>query len=363
MPVQPPHITADTVLALTAADYDAERAAMADALFAGGASAVYEIGSVACPGISDLDVIARFPDHVDRAAAWPRVAAVLRRARGFLHAPWALPERHWAKLPSLFAVRQLRDLATGATCDVAPQTSVQQLVWNVEASASVRTLLQARRRVTTRSALCLLNGVRYNAELAGEAVSATAEVRAFGDRITALRRHWAARPPDDRLDELRALWVLAASVLDQVLAAGAAEVARELRGDAGVAAMRVPGTGAVYDFGSPGAARHRGSPPANVVGLPRELGALFAVLAGGTGLERWLAVSPAGAQPPLAPAFAAAVRDHAVANAEYLRDMLAVGAPFLRLGGGTFAHLGQTRWWRWLGMLQRVRGRLVAAWR
>ena len=126
--------------------------------------------------------------------------------------------------------------------------------------------------------------------------------------------------------------------------------------------MRVPGTRTVYDFGGPDAPGSRSLAP-NVVALPRELGALFALLARGTGLSRWLAVTPAGAASPVAPGFAAAVRAHAEANADYLRDMLGVRAPFLRLGGGTFAHLGQTRLSRWLGMLQRVRGRLATAWR
>lgn len=355
-------ITADTVRPLAPEVYDAERAAMAAALRACGASAVYEIGSVSAPGISDLDLVACFPDGADLRRSFAPVETLLRTSSAFLHAPWALRERHLPLLPALFAVRQMRELGGGPPLDF-PQDPAQRFLWNTEACASVLAALVARRRLTTRSAACLLNGVRYNVELAAADGIRTAGGESFCRRIEALRRGWFGTAAAVREQETVALWDAAEAVVRDLLAGCAAHVRARTSGATSDALMRVPGANTTYFFTDGAAPRLLLSQPlATVVPLPRDLGPLFTLLAARSGgLDRWLAVqrTEAGPAAEFEPTFASAVRTYARDNTTYLTDLLAQPLPFLLLCGGTLNHVRTTPAVRIMNLLRRARARLL----
>ncbi len=363
MTLPPISISADTIRPLTLDDYAAERATMVAALLRCGASTVYEVGSVGAPGISDLDLVACFDDDTVLRRSFAPVEALLRESqRVFLHAPLAIRRRHFPILPSLFAVRQMHDLCGGPSLQPR-QTPSQRLVWNIEASASVLTALVSRRRVTTRSAMCLLNSVRYNVELAGQDGVQAAGGAEFCLRIQQLRTRWFELPTAEREAEAIALWTAAESVLRGLLTGYGTHLARFMREEPRELLMRIPGANTTYFFTNGKAPRLLLTQPlATVVQLPCELGPLFQLLAEpGLGLDRWLTVDHVdhGADIRLDPQFALGAHAYARDNAAYLEDMLAQRTPFLLLGGGTLSHVRTTTAERMMGLLRRVQRRLT----
>ena len=327
-------------------DYVRDREFMATALRASGASRVFEIGSIGVPGISDVDLLACFPDDLE-VGNFEALAAILeRKPASFLHAPWGMCERHLASLPALFALRQLRDVATGAT-EAPVQSATQRRVWNIEACAAGLGVLAMRTRSTARSALCLLNGITYNLGLAGRDDIVAARGTEFGDRIAKLRRSWRGAGQFWRTAEITALWSLAPSVLTELLLGYEALVAP--RGPARRGhdiLLPIPGARLTYCFtrslSTLQVLRH---PLTTVVALPQGLAPLFEALAApGCGLDSWLRPSRTGrGRGPaqgLHPALADEVHSYARTNASYLRDMLTLRAPLLLLNAGTLTHLG-----------------------
>lgn len=356
-------ITADTIRPMSLDDYAAERAAMVEALSACGAASVYEIGSVGVPGISDLDIVACFPDDFDLRRSFAPVESLLRGGpSAFLHAPLAMRERHRRLLPSLFAVRQMHHLQGGVSLQPT-QTPMQRLLWNVEACASVLGTLVSRRRLTTRSAVCLLNGVRYNVELAAHDDVTAPLAGEFCGRIGRLRTSWFDLPAPAREQETIELWAAAETILVDLLAGYGRRVGNLLRETPSDLLLRVPGANTTYFFTNGRAPRLLLTQPlATVVTLPRELGPLFQLLAEpGLGLDRWLTVEHVDAGPDarLEPKFALAAHAYARDNAEYLGDMLAQRTPFLLLGGGTLSHVRTTAAARVMNLLRRVRTKLL----
>lgn len=353
----------DTVVPLDREDYAADRATMLAALDAVGAQRVYEIGSVGAPGISDLDLVAVFPDDARLGDSDRTVhEALAATRRTFLHAPWAIHARHLPRLGSLFAIRQMRELHDGRQL-VVTQTPDERRIWNIEATASVLALLLGRRRVTTRSALCLLNGLRYNLELAAEDRISSPAGPQFAAAILGLRQDWFRLSPPDREARLVAAWATGAMVAEDLLAGYGDWLATHTAGPAGELLLRIPGTHHTYHFG--GRPKARGlltSPLANVVLLPGSLGPLFAHLAApGCGLDRWL--QPVAVDdrpiPLLDPGLATAVHRYTHATADYLTAMLAHPAPYLLLGGGTLAAVRTTPLGRAGRFLQRLGRRLL----
>ena len=363
MTLPPISISVDTIRPLTLDDYAAERAAMVAALLTCGANTVYEVGSVGAPGISDLDLVACFEDATVLRRSFAPVETLLRESqRVFLHAPLAIRRRHFPILPSLFAVRQMHDLFGGPALQPR-QTPIQRLVWNIEACASLLTALVSRRRVTTRSAVCLLNSVRYNVELADEDRVAGVGGAEFCRRIQQLRTGWFELPPAVREAEAIELWSAAETLLRSLLAGYATYIATFLREEPRDLLMRIPGANTTYYFTNGTAPRLLLTQPlATVVQLPCELGPLFQLLAEpGLGLDRWLVVDHVDDGPDirLDPQFALGAHAYARDNAAYLEDMLAQRTPFLLLGGGTLSHVRTTTAERMMGLLRRVQRRLT----
>ncbi|MBM4061367.1 MAG: hypothetical protein FJ265_09790 [Planctomycetes bacterium] len=337
----------DRRAAPAAADYARDRADLVAALRACGAVAVYEIGSIGTPGISDLDLLACFPDGRGPGGFAPLEALLAQQRPSLLHPPWGMLARHRDSLPALFAFRQIRDVDSGATIP-AVQTPLQRRLWNVEAVAATGgLLLQRRNRSTARSALCLLNGITYNLQLAAEDGIGAPGGESFAEAIRDLRRRWFEAADGDRRRELARLWAGAPAVLHHLLGGYATAFAHELPRGHGDVLLERPGTRVSYCFSDRGARGLLPRPFATVQVLPRGLAPLFELLASpGTGLDRWLRPVqqlPTSAPPAPDAAFAAGVRGYARANAAYLRDMLALRSPLLLLNAGTLVHLGAPR--------------------
>jgi hypothetical protein len=354
-------ITADTVRPLSLDDYRADLDAMLAALRACGAVAVHDLGATTAPGISDLDLLACLPAEADPGQTFAPVAEIVRRPlRAFLHAPWSIRSHQLPLLPTLCSASRAEDLLGGPPL-VQEQTPTQRLVWNVESMIGALGGLHARRRVTTRSSLCLLDAITHNVALAAADGVHAAAAGDFGARVRALRAEWFARSRASREGEIITLWNDADRLLRSLLAGYAAAIGRLVEGTCGDMVLAVPGTAVTCYF-----TRTRtkslllAQPFATVLTLPQELGVLFDLLAEpGIGLDTWISPSHVDEEPRyrVDPAFADAVRGYGRATAEYLDDQLPHPSPFLLLGGATFAHLRSTQGTRIMNLLRRARSR------
>jgi hypothetical protein len=258
-----------------------------------------------------------------------------------------------ASLPTLFAVRQMRDVATGDERQVR-QTVVERVVWNIEACCAVLAAFALRRGVMrTRSALCLLNGITANVELASADGVVAAGGRAFVASITSLRGDWQTLGAGVRAERLAVAWRDGLAVLEDLLDGYATwlDTRAGLRGGV-IVALRVPGTRAVYRF----APQWRGRfADARTVWLPEAVGRVFARLAAeGNGLERWLRPSGGGSAVDAVSgeqAFVDGVDAYARATATYVWEMRSCPVPFLLLNGGTLSHVHRSPW---RALLRRV---------
>ena len=347
--------------------YAADAMLVASAALRAGASRVFEIGSLAAPGNSDIDLLVCFPDDW----RWERLPGELLQLLDalpgtFLHPPWVMRERHVPALPALFAFRRLTDVVTGD--EVLPkQSPAQRLSWNIDACCAVLAALAVRRRaISARSALCLLNGIGYNVELAAEDGVAAAHGTRFTTAIRALRDAWFTLPRGTRLQQLAVLWQLGSVVLRELVGGYATLLAERFAlPSGGRGELRATGSSVVYVFddapGAGGSAARAWWRPQLVprVHLPERLGAMFRLLAEG-GLDRWLqwrsresrsgaaAAALATAASDLDAAaleLRAEARATARANARYLDDVLSCAGPFLPLAGGVLAHVRRKHGW------------------
>lgn len=344
-------LTCDNVRPRALDEYYLDRAVVARALRECGAARVFEIGHLRAPGISDMDLVACFPDDFHWQTLPRSTPRVLRRLpETFLHPPWVIRERHLERVGALFALSGMCDLDTGEQ-PLPPQSAAERVLWNVEACCSVLAMFAARRaRSTTRSALCLLNGIKYNLALAERDGIRPEDSSRYASAIVELRREWWSLPAQVRESRLVELWSRGAALLEQLLDAyGELVVLRYgLRGG-GDFDLHIPGTRLVYRFEThaPGS-RVNGRARAGLLHVPATLGPLFRLLAAPEGgLDRWL--KPREHAPhalraiEVLPDFEAATWRYARANAEYLDDVVRCHLPFLPLNGGTLAHLKSSR--------------------
>jgi hypothetical protein len=338
----------DNVHRRTLADYDEDRSHVTKQLLQCGARRVFEIGSVGALGISDLDLLACFPDDFDWSDLPPTAAGLLRELpNSFLHPPWVIRERHLEHLSALFAVMQMRDLATGAVFQ-SEQSPEERMLWSVEACAlTLATLATRQMSTSTRSALCLVHGVTHNLSLAESDGIQPPGGQEFCRRIQALRSTWFFRVDPERTAELVDLWALGVGLLTEILSSYGTRLESVL----GVRSqtefdLPVPGSRLVYRFtneSSPARVLRSGL-LVKILALPASIGPVFALLSRpGWGLESWLRPSfdwsSCGRWAQLDPAFESAAERYVRANAAYLKDVLSCRVPFLVLNGGTLAHV------------------------
>jgi len=322
---------------------------VAEGLLRCGAERVFEIGNVGAPGISDLDLLACFPDDFAWSDIPPAAARLLRALpTSFLHPPFVIRDRHIEVLPALFAVMQMRDLASGEV--LQPQQSPEErMLWNVEACAlALATLVTRQMNTSTRSALCLVNGVTHNLTLAAADGIEPNGGEEFRQRIRLLRSSWFDRTHPERRLELVELWGQGAGILAQILSS----YGTRLEGFFGNQSkaefdLPLPGSRLVYRFTSESTPTHvqRAGLLAKILTLPASIGPVFELLSRpGWGLEGWLhpALARRSRWPRMQvdPAFEAAAERYVRANAAYLKDVLPCSVPFLVLNGGTLAHVG-----------------------
>jgi hypothetical protein len=341
----------DNVHSRTLADYDEDRSHVTKQLLQCGARRVFEIGSVGALGISDLDLLACFPDDFDWSDLPPSAASLLRTLpSSFLHPPWIIRERHLEQLSALFAVMQMRDLATGAVFQ-SEQSPEERVLWNVEACAlTLATLVTRQMSTSTRSALCLVHGVTHNLTLAESDDIRPSGGEEFCKRIRALRSTWFSRTDPERTVELVELWERGAGLLAEILSSYGTRL-QNVFGAKNQAEfdLPVPGSRLVYRFtNEPSHTRvHRVGFLVKILALPASIGPVFDLLSRpGWGLEGWLRPSldrsSRGSRVQVDPDFELAAERYVRANAAYLNDVLSCSVPFLVLNGGTLAHVRTT---------------------
>ena len=283
----------DDVRRLPLASYERAMSAAATALSAvPGVVAVYQLGSVKFPGISDLDAIVVVGEALRERTDFQ---AIVRHAAGpdgpyvFSHAPYVVDESAFAHLPSLFFADNLQHRAgrTFGFAAVAPdeqafcafQIAVEAAIGQTFAFLRA---LHNRALPNLRSLLCNLNAVRHNfttlETLGGGA--RPPHWQDYANRIDRLRGAWFELESRDRLAEACALLTLARDLLMEILE-GLGRLALE-RGwvmpGTGAATLSLLDVGILLRFGPGPAAGDRslGNPLAALRGVPG-LGARLAL--------------------------------------------------------------------------------------
>ncbi len=285
----------DDVRRLDLMVYEQAMAAAARTLGAApGVVAVYQLGSVKFPGISDLDVIVVVDDALPLQTDFQ---AIVRQAAGregpyvFSHAPYVVDRAAFERLPSLFFADNLQHRA-GQSLVLAEVNGDEQAFCAfqiaVEAAigqtfAFVRAL-HNRSLPNLRSLLCNLNAVRHNFTTLAALGSGPPPPHwaAYGARIDRLRGAWFELDPRERLAEACALVVVARALLLEIL-----EHLGRLAGNSGwvtagdgTSTLSLLDIGVLLRFGPGAAASDRAlvNPLARLRGVPA--------------LGRWLALAP-----------------------------------------------------------------------
>lgn len=179
-----------------------------------GAVAVYRLGSVSVPGISDIDRIA----VVERAARVPSVwGALSPRTRELaMHSPFLVDVETFAAHRA-FALLVPLALAWGEEVAVAPAQDEARARRLLAAESLLLNLVRSVKkavtgRVKVRSTLCEMNSIRHGAALAGQ------EPPALARRVVALREEWFALDPQAQRRRMAELLAEAPATLHAALA-------------------------------------------------------------------------------------------------------------------------------------------------
>jgi hypothetical protein len=209
------------------ADYDAAVARMCDTVLLRlpGVRAVYQIGGVSTPGISDLDMVAVFDDDasstVDPLAGLPAGDRYL-----FVHALYGCTVSQLPRILRYTAFHNYRHLrgeelplSAAAGLDAREQQHLKtQIALEFLVRMYVNCVVQeAYRLVKLRGYFLQVKAIRYDLEFLGVEGGALAEVT---DELIAARSSWFTRPADDAtLARLTAAFLAAlGDFLDQALA-------------------------------------------------------------------------------------------------------------------------------------------------
>ena len=285
----------DDVRRLDLATYEQSMQAAVDA-FNGvtGVVAMYQLGSVKFPGISDLDLIIVVDDGI---APGTDFQAVVRDAAGpdgayvFSHPPYVVDEQTFRGLSALFFADNLQ-LRWGRPISLAGLEPDEQAfcAFQIAVEAAIGQsfaflrALHNRSLPNLRSLLCHLNAVRHNFTTLERFSGGprAAHHLAYAARIDRLRGAWFELDAEPRLTEACALLVQARDLLCEILGdLGRVGVARAwvLPGK-GAATLSLLDVGLLLRFG-PGEV-------ANDALLRNPLAGLRSV----PGLGAWLALQP-----------------------------------------------------------------------
>jgi hypothetical protein len=191
-----------------------------------GLVAVYRIGGVSAPGISDLDRVAVVDTAGPVPDIWPDLSAATRALS--MHPPFLVE-------PAVFASHRLishldpLELATGVEIELEERPDpdyVKRLLGAESLLLNVVRLLKYRAtgRIKVRAVLCQLHTVRHGLGLAAlDRTEAPAAWQVSND-VAALRGAWFALPAEQREERLRGLVVEAVPALIGALDSLAAHV-------------------------------------------------------------------------------------------------------------------------------------------
>lgn len=192
-----------------------------------GAVAVYGMGAVSAPGISDLDriVVVRRGGSVPNV--WPKLA---RRTRQLaMHAPFLVDVDTFARHRAFAHVEPLAHL-WGERVDIEEpgDAEARRLLLGAEGAAAVLLVLVRQAlggRVRVRSTLCALHGLRHDLELAGLGPDDAPAAFALAGAVSELRATWfgPAGPP---VTDLRGVLGRALPALAETLGAIERRLAR-----------------------------------------------------------------------------------------------------------------------------------------
>lgn len=186
------------------ADYDAAVARMCDAVLLRlpGIRAVYQIGGVTTPGISDVDMVAVFDDAAS-CAVDPLAGLSPGDRYLFVHALYGCTVSQLPRILRYTAFHNYRHLrgqelpiTAAASLDAREQ---QELKTQIALEYLVRMYVncavqEAYRIVKLRGYFLQVKAVRYDLEFLGVAGGALADVT---DRLIAARSHWFEQPTND----------------------------------------------------------------------------------------------------------------------------------------------------------------------
>lgn len=170
-----------------------------------GLVAIYRVGEVSTPGISDLDRVAVVDSERPVPAIWPQLTEATRALA--MHPPFLVD-------PSTFASHRLiahlepMELATGAEIALEERPDpdyVERLLGAESIVLNLVRLLKYRAigRIKVRAVLCELHTVRHGLRLAGLDRSEAAAAWRLADEVASLRGGWFALPPGRRDERLR----------------------------------------------------------------------------------------------------------------------------------------------------------------
>ena len=189
-----------------------------------GLVALYSLGGVTAPGISDLDRVAVVDTAGRVPPVWPELSEATRELA--MHPPF-LVERDVFTDHRLIAHLEPLELSTGHEVEVAerPDPAYVERVLGAESLLInvVRMLkYRATGRVKVRAALCQMHTVRHGLRLAALDRSVAPAAWALAQDVEGLRESWFALAEEPRERRLRRLVLEAVPALAQALDALAA---------------------------------------------------------------------------------------------------------------------------------------------
>jgi hypothetical protein len=195
-----------------------------------GLVAVYRTGTVAVPGISDLDRIA----VVDRDAVLPSVWEQLRPRTRYLamHTPFALDFETFVR-HRWFARLEPLEIVWGAAIPLDRPPASEEGEQLLGTEGLVVTWLKLKKQSATgrakvRPLLCELNNVRRNLRLARLTPEDAASAWQLATDVTRAREQWWLLTESERVDAVRGIEAQAPRAIGKALAAIAFRLPAEL---------------------------------------------------------------------------------------------------------------------------------------
>jgi len=230
---------------VAAEDYGAVRDAYISRLLGSGAvKAVYQVGSVGAPGLSDLDLFVVLKEPVPRAVdQLARIGAGGPRERYVLkHGQFLVNEETFRRLPALFLGSNVRRVwGEGIAVPSLPSEEERPLRFLFNVDMMTKRLagfvrdLEEEGTLPVRPTIAHLNSVRFNIALAREWTD-TAPHEDYAEQVDRLRAEWFGLDRSTALERLGVLLRRARDVLGGLLEAAGREAARW---------QRAPGRGRV----------------------------------------------------------------------------------------------------------------------